>query len=445
MKTRKGVSDVATGTPVWGVAGSGTPPRDRWIESLFTAWAEENPALYEAALLSMIRRGVSIGDGVAFLNAASLGAKERPGVSLEDLNGRRRKRVHAELLALAEGRSLESDERVRAYFACGRIGHKIAGRIWQGTMKRVAEKPSKVFQLGLFDPSLGSERTQLSLFELPPDRVVTWGELEEALLGIGDAGHVLRAENHPYPRDRKFALVEQFLLGRFPEDIRELRGASRDSWDFYYYTILSLARAMLYAKVHRLDHQLFLELAVLSNAFHGISAGRADAIAIRKVGGEDPTREHVNVIRALKCRRFESAAHLADFLLGVLGNVELSVIDWKFCVGDGNPGTPIESAEALRPNPRHARQIKRYIAAGNFGTGELRRARGARHEGLLPFGGAELVYVLPFREPVLHRMTYEPGDQADYLNDAILSRVSHAEKNRKAISIERAILEALKR
>lgn len=415
------------------------------------AWAEGHPKVFEALLIALVRNGRSVGDAIEFLNNASESAKPADTVFLTDLSGRAKKNMHDRAVALSERgmRPGPTNQRVSSVFACGRIAHAIVGRVWQHPhsweRKHAAVKAQT--QLDLFEGSLGEQlHLPISTVESGERAPVSFSAMADSVLRLGetlekerDAHLLISGKNRTHSET-----VREFFAWHFPDEVSRLTDICGFRSDFLLYTLMSLGHAAIHIREKNRHTPLFLETPVVLAVDQGISLGRVDGVGIASVAGEVPNKESLKLVSHLTHKKFPSLADLARLLLFRLGRTTLHIIDWKFAVGDGAPGSILTAADIEKPITRHVSQIERYIVGGNFGAQQVALDQGKGPLREYPFRTGELIYLLPSTGVTIHPIEIDEHRQNKKFTE-IVDGIAEGSRNRKALVVGRALINAVER
>lgn len=268
-------------------------------------------------------------------------------------------------------------------------------------------------------PEKNSEPCQLEIF--PRDSRNTIQQVSRDLRKIQKYWDELRSSplNSEWFRWQQKTIIRFYdalekIFGRYARRIRKN--------DFFvdeylvFLTCMSWAAASVYAR--RIGKQiLFCEIPVLANA-QGINGGRIDAIQIAS-DVNLTQRELERFAKKSGEQYFRSVGRFLMWLESIaVGDPRVLIKDWKFVVGDGM-GTAqdryiIESKNVCEaPLADHASQMERYLALASL---DYMLLKPRREMPKVEMEG-EIVYFLPDRMPISHKIKLDPSRVEKFIRE----------------------------
>lgn len=372
----------------------------------------------------------SVRSALAYLNNQCESFPESlPHVTVSDLTtGRRGGRVTALAQALT-GREVGQPNR---YLPAGSIGHKMIGDFLVGGLGRLSKpSASRAKQLSLFADEAESPSQPLEASAQKTRRLASverqWRRMaplirrkDQLIFGTDDwAGW--RASLGWLNRLRRT------MQAVCPEAMAELSHRCGAGWtDQTALSVLSWASAISgYRRaIGRRPRVLYREIPVTDFGHH-LNGGRIDALEIREINGRPPTRRQRELLRSLLAQRFQSSGQLLWYLHRLLGwkKLKVGIIDWKFLVGDVLTSPASVTPDLVSsPMGSHVQQLERYLTLvlldyyfTRGATGNLWSPDSLELEG-------ELWYLLPDRQPVIHRTVLGPDESRDRFIRLVVER-----------------------
>jgi len=161
------------------------------------------------------------------------------------------------------------------------------------------------------------------------------------------------------------------------------------------------------------------ELGLLS--YHaGFLGGRLDGLEIVKIHGRDPIDSERELIRriyfSIKQKTVENV--LAEFFSRFGEDLEFSIVERKFAVGDGIRFPVIQTADIdLSPIQQHEHQLKSYLTLFALEQHLFHDSPTIWKETL----SGQVSYYLPWSDPITHRISMNVQEQEVFFKEIIVS------------------------
>lgn len=258
--------------------------------------------------------------------------------------------------------------------------------------------------------------------------------------------NIWKKNGHLPNQSTKYAELLTDLHLIYGEHLMKVRGEGLyDPEDQYlsFLTVMTWVQVLLYYKKTG-GYPLFSEVAVLKNS-ENVGVGRLDILTVLSINGIRPSLVEQKKIKRLSSRAipFDSVGHIIRALIANLGeNIELEITDWKFAVGDGVNGMKkqvniIYTDDVLqKPLKKHEDQVKRYLSMSVLshalasGFSKLNETERLWETGSFKLVG-RLVYFLPDRAPIVHKVVLTTEELKSVFTDQIVSNFGSA--TRRAI------------
>jgi len=411
----------------------------------FMAWArivsrEEMEWITDALIL-----GGKVNDeleALEFLNDLSkrdLG-RQFSGVALCDLGGKRHNRPFKLLRERVDAVDGSSSSIASPHFAHGRIGHQAIREILTGSIPDFNRAQSFIRE------NLGN--SQRLLYPQPP--ISFWHAIlpnnfvnEKLIIAIQEVLKQIQKEMQETtswfeiyckikPLIYELSSRMAPIFGVHFDSLRGLHDGMEDAYLEFLFFMTLLSWASIVPSINQPRKHLFSEIKALDRKLT-VGCGVIDEIEVKSINGRKPNRIEGQLLSwAAKNVRDLSAGELIYFLERKLGRsaIDSQIIDWKFAVGDGGPNRIIKPSDVLEPLPRHVEQVRRYIAAANFGY-----MMACGHEGRLDWrrgnviNSGTITYILPTSEPITHNIELSPDEQRREFDERIFRNLPRGRAN----------------
>lgn len=216
-----------------------------------------------------------------------------------------------------------------------------------------------------------------------------------------------------------FDMLEPLVTENSKEILRKKQ--KEDSFQYLYaLTMMTLASAVIH--IGKLGHYGGLREIPILHRKYRFGGWRIDMLRVESIDGKPPTAHQISIINKLQKERFTSLYDVISRLRAVLKNapVRWRVYELKFAIGDGITSRHVIQPEDINgiPLPKHAEQVKTYLALANLGRGLAKR-----HEevwnGSVKFRRAKLLYFFPSRLPVEYDVEADGPEQRNVFFETI--------------------------